>query len=1118
MGRGVRGIATGTLAALSLLTLGAPAFAAQAGTTLDASVTATSLRQSIHQWSIAKTVSQSSLTLFRGDAATVTYTVAATDTGTIDLAFLDGGVTVTNSGGVPTQGLAITVDVATTGSNATLAGSSTVDVSAAPVLDPGQTYTYPYSVIVASPVSGASYKATAAVTITDHSSDLGQPYGPSPSVTTTMTSTSTPVNATVDVDDSNGSSFSFSGSGSRSYTKTFACDADGGSHVNVATIRETGQSASATVNVACYALSVQTSAQTRSTRTYTWAIAKSANASSVTLEPDGSSASVGYSVGLTSSFADSAWGVSGSIVVSDPAPIPAPLSSVTAALPTLAAGVSCPASSVPANGSLTCTYDAPLGSAASTTVEATATLANVPSGATSFAASAAVDFSTATITSVDPSVTVSDASPAGVSSLGTVNAGDAGTFSYTTAVGPYPRCGAYTFTNAATFTAPSGATGTASVSIPVTVKCYQLGVSGTSSTAFTRTYTWTITKTAGVPSVTLDPGGATTSVGYAVGLSSTPADGAWAAAGSIAVTNPAPVSASLSGLAAAAGSTGATVSCPSLVIPPSSSVTCSWSAALGGASPTTLLATASLSDTSAFTTSSYSASTAVDFSTATITSVDPSVNVSDSSPAGTRSLGTVAAGSPAVITYSTTVGPYASCGSYAFTNTATFSAPSGATNSSSVTTPVKVTCYQLGVGATSGTSATRTYSWTIAKAASVPTLTLSPGGSSSVGYTVTLGSSSVVGGWSASGTITVSDPAPVAATLASISASSSSGAATAQCPMLTVPAGGSITCTWTLTLASGSSDTLTVTASLADASAFTAGSYQGTAPIDTSTAQIDDVDKTVSVTDSSPAGTTSLGTFSAGATAPLAYSLTVGPYASCGSYAFTNTATYTGGTTGTRGGASATVAVSVTCPPPSPSPTPTPTATPTASPTPTATHTPKPTRTPKPTPTPTPTPGPTPTPSPTPEPTPTPAPAPSPSATPTPTASTLSCTYTIGYWKNHPDAIAPELPVWLGTAGGPKSKYVATTSDAVYYLGMADASNGIDKLYAQLLAAKLNVAAGADDSAVADTIAAADSFLATTNDAQWKKLHLSAQMTVLTWASQLDAYNNGTIGPGHCPS
>jgi hypothetical protein len=69
-------------------------------------------------------------------------------------------------------------------------------------------------------------------------------------------------------------------------------------------------------------------------------------------------------------------------------------------------------------------------------------------------------------------------------------------------------------------------------------------------------------------------------------------------------------------------------------------------------------------------------------------------------------------------------------------------------------------------------------------------------------------------------------------------------------------------------------------------------------------------------------------------------------------------------------------------------------------------------------------------------------------------------TLTIGYWKTHagftgnnPDNVTKYLPIWLGKSTGTKSVQVTNASQAVSILQMnGTASNGINKLYAQLLA------------------------------------------------------------------
>ncbi len=136
-----------------------------------------------------------------------------------------------------------------------------------------------------------------------------------------------------------------------------------------------------------------------------------------------------------------------------------------------------------------------------------------------------------------------------------------------------------------------------------------------------------------------------------------------------------------------------------------------------------------------------------------------------------------------------------------------------------------------------------------------------------------------------------------------------------------------------------------------------------------------------------------------------------------------------------------------------------------------------------------------------------------------------NCTNTIGYWKNwdgsgpQPDRVTELLPVTLGDGSG-KSVVVANTavSNAILSHNYAGGhpSNGITKLYSQLLAAKLSIERGADASAVAGVIAAADAFLATYNQADWASLSRSQKNQVNSWKDTLDDYNNGDIGPGHC--
>jgi hypothetical protein len=183
---------------------------------------------------------------------------------------------------------------------------------------------------------------------------------------------------------------------------------------------------------------VSKDAQTSFKRTYQWIIAKMVdNPGPITLLP-GDSATPVYTVTVnldTPQYVDSDWAVEGTITVANPAPMDAVLASVTDMVsPDIAATVNCPSLTVPAGGSLTCTYGpVQLPNEANRTNKATATLINNNGRTTDFSGSANVDFSQASMEEIDEEVQVFDAfweSP--LDDLGTVRYDEVpATFSYT---------------------------------------------------------------------------------------------------------------------------------------------------------------------------------------------------------------------------------------------------------------------------------------------------------------------------------------------------------------------------------------------------------------------------------------------------------------------------------------------------------------------------------------------------------------------------------------------------------------------------------------------------------------------------------------------------------------
>ena len=123
------------------------------------------------------------------------------------------------------------------------------------------------------------------------------------------------------------------------------------------------------------------------------------------------------------------------------------------------------------------------------------------------------------------------------------------------------------------------------------------------------------------------------------------------------------------------------------------------------------------------------------------------------------------------------------------------------------------------------------------------------------------------------------------------------------------------------------------------------------------------------------------------------------------------------------------------------------------------------------------------------------------------------CTYTQGYWKTHGPVPTgnnsnewPVTSLTLGTVG---------YSDLQLQSILDTPGNGLLALAHQLIAAKLNVANGADDSSIAGAIIAADALIGglVVPPVGTGSLAPSATSTL---TSTLDSFNQGIIGPGHC--
>ncbi|HEY1014091.1 MAG TPA: hypothetical protein VGE07_15370 [Herpetosiphonaceae bacterium] len=433
-----------------------------------------------YDWTIAKTVAPAAWELFRGDSAVSDYTVTVSRAARDHSWAVSGTITVSNPGAAAV----VIGGIADRLSDGTVAP---VDCGVAfpHSLPAGATLACSYAVSLA---DGAARVNTATVTAPG-GAELG-----SAAADVRFGAPSTVANPTVNVDDSNGMSWTFSDSGSVSYPRPLDCAgvtySDGRGSVtldNTATIRQTGQSASARVTVTCYELAVSKTAATSFARAWAWTVDKTGSVSNLTLET-GASAPVDYTVRVDAAPRDSGFGVAGVITIANPHPTRAAQLTGVADLidGTVAATVSCPALSVPAGGSLQCSYSAALPDAAQRLNRATATLRNTsfaatgaatPAGATGFSGTAPVVFG-APGSETDECVAVTDDR---YGSLGAVCAAAAPkTFSYRLNVGPYATCGAYSYPNTASIRAnDTGAAASDTWTVAVTVRCGDVGCTRT---------------------------------------------------------------------------------------------------------------------------------------------------------------------------------------------------------------------------------------------------------------------------------------------------------------------------------------------------------------------------------------------------------------------------------------------------------------------------------------------------------------------------------------------------------------------------------------------------------------------------------------------------------------
>lgn len=450
---------------------------------LDVTKTATPSFSRDFDWTIEKSVDPTSLDLFDGDSDDVTWTVRWTKSAADDFGYaVSGQITIDNNH--PTLGAVINSvsDVITTSITATV--------------DCGEGVTFPHTIAAGESLvcgysstlpDGATRTNTATATQQNfaYASDLGSTASTTTNYSGTASVNFTGVNPTVTDDTATlsderpGNTIDgdvVSASGSASWDETFECGADEGTETNLAIVTEDDSGEDddddASVTINCYQLTVTKDAATTYSRDYDWSIEKTrfiaegeddGDGDPLTLTLDeGQTYTASYEITVTmTGFTDDDHAVSGTITVSNPAPIDAVDVVVTDLIsPDIAADVDCDGDNtitIPAEDSVQCSYSADLPNSTSRTNTATATLFEIDYTGT---AGVTFDLDNPT-TEIDECIDIVD--DAGTPSVGTddvifgtvcvddLDGNDQWSDEYTLDIGPFAVCGPATFTNAVIF-------------------------------------------------------------------------------------------------------------------------------------------------------------------------------------------------------------------------------------------------------------------------------------------------------------------------------------------------------------------------------------------------------------------------------------------------------------------------------------------------------------------------------------------------------------------------------------------------------------------------------------------------------------------------------------------
>jgi len=410
-----------------------------------------------------------------------------------------------------------------------------------------------------------------------------------------------------------------------------------------------------------------------------------------------------------------------------------------------------------------------------------------------------------------------------------------------------------------TFFVPSAdAAGSSSASVRISGTVLSLPedhclmVATTAIPSLTRTYYWTIDRTVDTTNLNLFYGEAgtplfTTSVDRTTGT-----DSDRKVDGTIYITNYRAPSVTITSISdVISPSISATVTCPvtfPYTLPAGGTLVCSYTASLPNSDTRTNTVTVMTATTS------NSATATVNFAAATINMKNPVIHVTDSNfppGSGWYSPG-VAIGGDATWSYYMSLTCPTDVNAYS-SGYATYTHPDTATiqeTGDSDSVPVKKDCYAPVVSDPPATSYTRNFAWTITKSATPIYHYLFAGGSEPSTYTVSLHPTITEGSFKVTGPIYVHNPNPSRSMTVSVADTAGpppyAYPGTTTCTngnVLTVPAGGTGTCSYSVNLPNKNPGTNTATVYL------NGGPFTISEPYTFDHAAITDIRSSVTVTD-----------------------------------------------------------------------------------------------------------------------------------------------------------------------------------------------------------------------------------------------------------------------------